>query len=164
MSKEIKDIIVVVFETVDGARHAFETLADVRGGSYVRIEDTAVVYKDADGHVKTDNQVSHGGKVTAWGTGGVGLLVGLLLGGPVIGLAAGLLGAGLISRFAKMGIDGSFVKQVRDELKPETSALFLLSKPEARDLLIAAMTPLQGTLYYTSLPPEAEELLRENLQ
>lgn len=164
MSKESKDIIVIVFDGIDGAREAFEALADVRGGSYVRVEDTAVVYKDADGTVKTDNQVSHGAKMTAGSMGAIGLVVGFLLGGPIGGAAVGALSGALVSRLAGMGIDGKFIKQVRDDLKPGTSALFLLTRPEARDMVVASMGPLQGTLYYSSLPPEAEELLRDYLQ
>lgn len=164
MTKESKDIIVVVFDGIDGARKAYEALADVRGGAYVRVEDTAIVYKDAEGHVKTDNQVSHGAKMVAGTSGGIGLLVGLLLGGPIGGAAVGLIGGALASRFAEMGIDAQFVKQVREELKPDTSALFLLTRPEARDLIVASMAPLQGELYFSSLPPEAETLLRDYLQ
>lgn len=164
MSQEKKDIIVIVFDSVDGARQAFEFIADVRGGSYVRVEDTAIVYKDAEGHVKTDNQVSHGAKMTAGAMGGIGLLVGFLIGGPIGGAAVGALSGALVSRLAGMGIDGKFIKQVRDDLKPGSSALFLLTRPEARDLIVASMGPLEGSLYYSTLPPEAEALLREYLE
>lgn len=164
MTKEKKDIIVVIFDSIDGARQAYEVLVDVREGAYVRVEDTAVIYKDADGHVKTDNKVSHGAKIVSGTTGGIGLLIGFLLGGPIGGAAIGALGGALASRMAGLGIDGKFVKQVRDELKPGTSALFLLSRPDARDVIVASMGPLQGTLYYSTLPEEAETLLREYLE
>lgn len=164
MTHETKDFIVVVFDTVDGARSAYDSLADVRGGSYVRVEDSAVVYKDAEGHVKADNAVSRGSKALAGAAGGIGLLAGFLLGGPIGGAAVGLLGGAAAGKFAKLGIDPKFVKQVQEELKPGTSALFLLSRPEARDLVVASMGPLRGTLYHTTLPPEAEALLREYLK
>jgi uncharacterized membrane protein len=164
MTKENKDIIVVIFDGVDGGRQAYEALAEVRGGAYVKVEDTAIVYKDAEGNVKTDNQVSHGAKMAGVTGGGIGLLIGFLIGGPIGGAAVGALGGALASRFAGVGIDGKFVKQVRDELKPDTSALFLLSEPEARDLIVASMGPLQGTLYYSTLPAEAEDLLRDYLK
>jgi uncharacterized membrane protein len=164
MSKENKDLIVVVFNSVDGARQAYEALADVRRGAYIRVEDTAVVYKDADGNIKTDNQVSHGAKMATGTGGGIGLLVGFLLGGPIGGAVVGLASGALASRFAEMGIDSKFVKKVREDLQPGTSALFLLTRSEARDLVVASMGPLQGTLYHSTLPPEAEALLRDYLQ
>lgn len=164
MVNEAKDFIVVVFDTADGARLAYDSLADVRGGAYVHIEDSVVVYKDAEGNVKTDKAVSHGSKALIGTGGGIGLLAGLLLGGPIGGVAVGLLGGAAAGKLANVDIDPKFVKQVQEELKPGTSALFLLSRPESRDLVVASMGPLRGTLYHTTLPPEAEALLRDYLK
>ena len=163
MSKEEKDLIGIIFDTKDGAKLALESMDDVRHGAYVHIEDTAVVVKDEEGKVHIDNEVSRGTTLTTGITGGGGMLVGLLLGGPIGGLAVGLLGGALASKFAHFGIDPDFVKGVEDQLQPNTSALFILSRADSRDLVIASLAHLEGTVYSTTLPPEAEKQLRTYL-
>jgi uncharacterized membrane protein len=89
-----------------------------------------------------------------------GLFFGLLLFVPVLGMA---MGAGLGALFGKLetaGIDREFQQQVRDLLKPGTSALFLVLEKATPDKATAAMSKYGGTVLKTSLSKEAEEKLQ----
>lgn len=164
MTKEQKDLIGVIFDSTGGAAAALASMHDLESGAYVHIEDTAVVVKDADGKTHVNNEVSRGAKRAGLLGGGGGLLAGFLLGGPIGGLAVGLIGGGLAARLGHMGIDKEFIKQVETDMAPGSSALFLLSRADSRDMIIASMAPFEGTIYHTNLPPEAEAQLAEYLE
>lgn len=164
MAGKEKDLIGVIFETADGARQALDGMTVLQNGAYVHIEDTAVVVMDENGKIAEDNAVSRGAKMATGFAGSAGLLAGLLLGGPVGGLAVGLLGGALAGKFGHMGIDPHFVEQVEAQLKPNTSALFILSRADSRDIVIASLAPYEGLVVATTLPPEAEAQLREYLK
>jgi uncharacterized membrane protein len=45
-----------------------------------------------------------------------------------------------------------------------TSAIFFIVRDATPDVAMAALRPYKGTVYHTSLPPEAEEELRRILK
>ncbi len=92
-----------------------------------------------------------------------GVFFGLLFFVPVLGMA---IGAGLGTLFGKLeqaGIDKEFQRQVRELLKPGTSALFLVLERTTPSVAIRAMGKYHGTVLETSLSQEAEERLQSAL-
>jgi uncharacterized membrane protein len=92
-----------------------------------------------------------------------GVFFGLLLFVPVRGMA---IGPGLGTLFGKLeqaGIDKEFQRQVRELLKPGTSALFLVLERTTPSEAIRAMGKYRGTVLETSLSQEAEERLQSAL-
>jgi uncharacterized membrane protein len=88
---------------------------------------------------------------------GLGLFV------PVLGMA---MGAGLGALFGKLeqaGIDKGFQAQVRELLRPGTSALFLLIEESSPDRAVAALGRFGGTVLKTSISAEAEAKLQAAL-
>ncbi len=164
MAKEQKDLISVIFDSTSGAAAALASMHDMEQGAYKHIDDTAVVVKDADGKTHVNNEVSRGAMAAGKLGGGGGLLAGFLLGGPIGGLAVGLIGGGLAAKFGHMGIDKKFIEQVEADMAPDSSALFLLSRADSRDMVIASLAPFEGTIYHTNLPAEAEAQLAEYLE
>jgi uncharacterized membrane protein len=76
------------------------------------------------------------------------------------------VGAGmgaLMGKFAKTTIDKQFQEQVRDMLKPGTSALFLLLEKVTPDKAVEAMSKYGGTVLKTSLSKEDEAELQAAL-
>jgi uncharacterized membrane protein len=92
-----------------------------------------------------------------------GLLFGLLFFVPVLGLAIGAGLGALMGKAAKMGIDKQFEEQVRDMVKPGTSALFLMLEKVTPDKAIEAMSKYGGTVLKTSLSKDGEKELQEAL-
>ena len=92
-----------------------------------------------------------------------GFLFGLLFFIPFFGMA---IGAGLGALFGsvnKAGIDEAFENQVRDMLKPGTSALFMVVEQMTTDKAEEALSKFGGTVLKTSLSNEAEKQLQDAL-
>ena len=122
----------------------------------------AVIVRDKEGkyHTHTSHHMVGGG--ASWGM-FWGLLFGLLFFVPVLGLAIGAGLGALMGKAAKMGIDKQFEEQVRDMVKPGTSALFLMLEKVTPDKAIEAMSKYGGTVLKTSLSKDGEKELQEAL-
>ena len=70
----------------------------------------------------------------------------------------------LFGHLGKQGIDKAFQQQVRDYLKPGTSALFLVIEQATPDKATAALSQYGGTVIKTSLSDEDTKRLQEALQ
>ncbi|MFI7061211.1 DUF1269 domain-containing protein [Kribbella sp. NPDC050124] len=80
--------------------------------------------------------------------------------GAAIGAASGAIGGSLVD----VGISDDFIKSVRDQVTPGTSALFLLSSDAVQDKIRAAFaaTGLQmPQLIQSNLTNDQEAALRE---
>ena len=74
------------------------------------------------------------------------------------------IGAGmgaLAGSLTDVGIDDKFIRRMRDEIKPGTSALFVLSSDAVVDKVKEAFDGQQMILTETNLSHEEEDKLRE---
>jgi uncharacterized membrane protein len=122
----------------------------------------AVIVRDTSGkyHVTTNHNPVAGG--ATWGM-FWGLLFGLLFFVPVLGIAVGAGLGALMGKVEKSGIDREFQDQVKEMVKPGTSALFLVIEKVTRDKAIAAMQQYGGTVLKSSLSGQAEADLQQAL-
>jgi uncharacterized membrane protein len=157
------NLIVLTFDDTEQAIQALETLKKVQSGGYLKLNDAAVIVKDATGKVEIKNQVSSGTLGGALG----GSFLGLLIAGvffPLAGLAIGAIGGALVGKSLHKGVDQDFVKDVTEQLKPGSSALFVMVRSSDPDIAIAALRPYKGKVYQTTLPSDAEEQLQDALK
>jgi uncharacterized membrane protein len=155
-------LVVITFDNPEEAGKVRETLRSAERADYLSLDDSAVVVKDEDGKIHVKDELDRGVKIGAVGGG----LLGLLIGGiffPVAGLLVGALAGGLLGSTVDLGVQKKFVKQVEEELKPGTSAIFFIVREANPDVAIAALKPYKGNVYHTSFPPEAEDELRRIL-
>ena len=68
-----------------------------------------------------------------------------------------------LGKFAKTSIDKQFQDQVRDMVKPGTSALFLMLEKVTPDKAVEAMSKYGGTVLKTSLSKQDEKELQDAL-
>src|SRR6201993_3246291 len=122
----------------------------------------AVIVRDKEGkyHTHTSHHPVGGG--ATWGM-FWGLLFGLLFFIPVFGMAIGAGMGALMGKLTKSSIDKQFQDQVRDMLKPGTSALFLMLEKVTPDKAVDAMSKYGGTVLKTSLSKEDERELQDAL-
>jgi uncharacterized membrane protein len=76
------------------------------------------------------------------------------------------MGAGFGALFGKIqesGISKEFISQVRGQLKPGTSALFIVIEKVTPDKAIAALSKYGGTVIKSSLSKETEQKVQEAL-
>ncbi|HEX4678140.1 MAG TPA: DUF1269 domain-containing protein [Gaiellaceae bacterium] len=123
----------------------------------------AAIVCDSKGKYKVTtnhHQVSGG---ATWG-GFWGLLFGMLFFVPFLGMALGAGFGALMGKLEKSGIDRTFQEQVREMLKPGTSALFLVIEKATPDKAVEALSKYGGTVLKSSLSKETEEELQDALQ
>jgi uncharacterized membrane protein len=122
----------------------------------------ATIARDREGkfHVTTSHHAVSGG--ATWGM-IWGLLFGMLFFIPVLGMAVGAGLGALTGKLAKGAINRDFQERIRDELKPGTSALFLVVEAVTPDKAVEALSRYGGTVLKSSLPKETEEELQEAL-
>jgi uncharacterized membrane protein len=95
----------------------------------------------------------------------VRFLAGTLLGGPVLGLVAGVT-AGVLKGKRKdrdYGLNADFVSGVSRGVRPNRSAIFLLVKQADAEQLQVKLRPMPATVLSTTLEPEQEQRLRRAL-
>jgi uncharacterized membrane protein len=91
------------------------------------------------------------------------MLFGLLFFIPFAGLAIGAGFGALFGHLGKNAIDKQFQEQVRGQVKPGTSALFMVIEKATPDKAIAALSQFGGTVIKTSLSDEDTAKLQEAL-
>ena len=158
-------LVAIGYPDQGTAEQARQTVQQLEGELIIQADQVAAISRDLEGkyHVHTTHGGASAGGGAAWG-GFWGLLFGLLFFIPVFGLA---LGAGLGALFGHMGekgIDKQFQQQVRDYVKPGTSALFLIIEQVTEDKAVAALEQYGGTVIKTSLSEEDTKKLQDALQ
>ena len=169
-------LVVLGFDGEGTAAGMLDNINDMQRRGVIKLEDAVVasrgpaaemVQVDSSGMtiaqgspmgVEIKQTKNKRGRRAAGGA-GVGLLAGLMLGLPVAGLAIGALALGMRDK----GINDKFIKQVSDQLKPDSSALFLLVSEADPEAVKKEMAPHKATVLYTTLPPETEAELRSTL-
>ena len=89
-----------------------------------------------------------------------GLLFGLLFFVPFLGMAIGAGMGALMGSMADVGIDDQFIREVRDNVTPGTSALFVMTSGQVVDKALDEFKQTGATLISTNLSNEQDEKLR----
>lgn len=160
----MSNLVVITFDNAEEAEKVRESIRSIQKQDLIKLDDSAIVVKDEDGQVHVKNEMDRGVKVGLAGGGLLGLWIGFIFGGPIGGLVLGALGGALVGASTDMGLQKTFVKEVSEALKPNTSALFVVVRDSNPNAAIAALRPYKGEVFHTSLDPEAEETLRRVLK
>ena len=148
------------FDTAEGADAALEKLEQQQKQNLIEILDGAVVTWP-EGRKKPKTEQLH--NMTGGGAlGGAfwGLLFGLIFFVPFLGAAIGAGFGALTGSMTDVGIDDTFIKSVRDQITPGTSALFLMSQNAVVDKVHDAFQGTHAALLQSNLSTEQENALR----
>jgi uncharacterized membrane protein len=158
-------LVAIGYPDQGTAEQARQTVQQLEGELIIQADQVAAISRDLEGkyHVQTTHGGASAGGGAAWG-GFWGLLFGLLFFIPVIGLAFGAGLGALFGHLGEKGIDKQFQQQVRDYVKPGTSALFLIIEQVTEDKAVAALEQYGGTVIKTSLSEEDTKKLQDALQ
>lgn len=148
------------FDSAGGAEGALSTLEGLQKQELIKVHDAAIVSWE-EGKKKPKTRQSSLAGPLALGGAFWGLLFGLIFFIPFLGLAIGAASGALIGSMSKVGIDEDFINQVRAEITPGTSALFLLTSDAVVDKVRDAFPGGHAHLLHTNLSNEQEAQLRE---
>jgi uncharacterized membrane protein len=156
------DLIAIGYPDETTALEAEKEAEKLAADLIIQADAIAAIVRNKDGKYKvtTNHHEVAGG--TTWGM-WWGLLFGLLFFVPVFGMAIGAGFGALFGKLEKSGVDKAFQQQVRDMLKPGTSALFLVVEKITPDKAIDHLKQFGGTVLKTSLSEEAEAQLQAEL-
>ena len=156
------DLIVIGYPDETTAAAAADEARCLAADLIIQPDAIAVITRDSDGtyHSSTSHHAVGGGAM--WGM-FWGFLFGLLFFIPVFGMAIGVGMGALMGKLTKTSIDKQFQEQVRDMIKPGTSALFLMLEKVTPDKAVEAMSKYGGTVLKTSLSKDDEKELQDAL-
>ena len=149
------------FPTAEGAAVAEQTLRDLQRKELIQIHDAAIVSYPAGARKPKTRQLSNLAGAGALGGAFWGMLFGLIFLVPLLGMAIGAGMGALTGSMTDVGIDDAFIRRMRDEIQPGTSALFVLSSGAVIDKVRDAFQGQQMVLVETNLSHEQEDKLRE---
>lgn len=159
------NLIVITFDNAEEASKVRKSIKESEKKGFIKLDDAAVVIKDANGKVEIKDELDRGVKVGALTGTLAGMLIGFMVGGPILSAVIGGAGGAGVGALTDLGIQKSFIKDVSDSIQPGTSALFIIVREAQNpDAAISALKPYKGEIYHTSLPPETEETLRRVLK
>jgi len=154
------DMLVLAFDSVDGAHEARDELVDLNNQYLLKLDQAVEVVRPQDGQVKVKEEHSLAG---AGAIGGAfwGLLVGLVFFVPAVGMAVGAASGAIAGHFTKYGITQEYMSQINEAIKPGQSALFILADDVRADRVVPMLASLHPRIIRTSLTLEQEKALRE---
>jgi uncharacterized membrane protein len=149
------------FETPDAADGVRERLLALQKQDLINVHDAVVVTWPADAKKPSTKQLTSTTGLATAGGAFWGLLLGIIFFIPWFGLAFGAAMGALSGSLTDVGIDDDFIKTVRDEVTPGTSALFLLSSDAVADHVRDEMSDVSMKLIATNLSVDDEQALLE---
>ena len=157
-------LTAIRFSTPEGADKALNKLKALQREQLITVHDAAVVSWPAGKKHPTTRQDTN--LVGAGALGGTfwGLLFGLIFFVPVLGMAIGAAIGAITGAMSDVGIDDEFIKSVRDEVTPGTSALFLLTSGAVTDRVSEAFKGEPMEIISTNLSKEAEANLKKTFE
>jgi uncharacterized membrane protein len=149
------------FPTPLGAEQAEQTLEQLQKQELIKIHDAAIVSYPAGAKKPKTRQVNNLTGAGALGGSFWGLLFGLIFFVPLLGMAIGAGMGALAGSMSDVGIDDDFIKAMRDEITPGTSALFVMTSDAVLDKVHQAFAGQPMQLVQTNLSADQESKLRE---
>jgi uncharacterized membrane protein len=153
-------LLALKFDRPDGAEHVLGTLQQLQSQQLIQIQDAAIVSWEQGKKKPKTRQLTSVTGVGALGGAFWGMLFGLLFFIPFLGMAIGAGMGALMGHFTDVGIDDTFINQVRQKVTPGTSALFLLVGQVTTDRVLDALKGEQIEVMQTNLTEEQEAKLR----
>jgi len=123
---KLPSLVILKYEGRETAGEALSTLQGAEAEGLVELTDAVVVQRTRRGKIKLHQtrQPSPGKGATIGG--GLGLLIGAALGGPLAVAALGAVAGGAGARLKDSGISDATLRALRDRLSADDSALALL--------------------------------------
>jgi len=156
------DLIAIGYPDETTATAAADEARRLARDLIIQPDAIAVIVRDKDGSYRVQTNHHMVGAGATWGM-FWGFLFGLLFFIPVFGMAVGAGMGALMGKLTKTSIDKQFQEQVRDMIKPGTSALFLMLEKVTPDKAVEAMSKYGGTVLKTSLSKDDEKELQDAL-
>jgi uncharacterized membrane protein len=156
------NLVVVLYDDQFRAKEVMKELKTLKENKQLEIDDAAYVTKDNEGRFKVhqEHSLTKSGAV-AGGLGGIA--AGLLFTIPIAGLAVGAAAGAIAGKKSDIGIDDKVIKAINDDMRLNTSAIFLLVRDVNRDAVLPIFTKYGGKVVQATVSAEDEAKLQSML-
>ena len=158
-------LVAIAFDDPLMAQEALLAALRLTRREHLELEDAAIIAKEEGGRIRIqetrDTRPSQGAASGGW----LGMLAGLLLGGPALlaGAALGAAAGGIFAKLRDIGIKDDQMQQLGDELAEGHAALLLLVERAHMFHAKAELRRFTGRLLHTTCEAETAASLREAL-
>jgi uncharacterized membrane protein len=149
------------FDSADGAVNALSLLERMQKEELLTVNDGAYVSWPKGKKKPKTEQLRNLKATGALGGSFWGLLFGLIFFVPLLGMAVGAAMGALSGAMVDVGISDDFIRKVRDQVTPGTSALFVMTSNVVVDKVLEEFKETGATLISTNLSHEQEAKLQE---
>ena len=149
------DLIAIGYDDTTTAIEALDEVGRLSQDLVIQPDAAAAIIRSEDGKFRTITNQHEVGAGATWGM-FWGFLFGILFFIPILGMAMGAAFGALGGKLAKSSISKEFQEQVRAQVQPGTSALFLIVEQMTTDKALAGLSKFGGNVLKTSLS-EADE-------
>jgi uncharacterized membrane protein len=142
------EMVALVFKDQAQADEMTAFVHDLHARHIIKIRNSAILAKAADGTITVKERHDWDAKNTALGGMIIGGVLGLMTGGIGI-VAAPAIGAGLgavTGRVVDRGFDDNFLKSLAEHLKPGGSGMLLIAESEWRVPMSEALKGVKGVI------------------
>lgn len=161
-----RSLVVFGFDNQIAAQEMLTTLTRLTSEGTLILQDAVFVTKSEKGKVRVVQTMDPSPGQAAWSGAFWGLLFGILLFIPVIGLAIGAGSAALVAKLVDTGISDDFVKQLRESIKPGKvylAALVSHVNPEKALEEVKRYAGMAELVTTTNVTPDAVARLQDAL-
>jgi uncharacterized membrane protein len=145
---------------MEGAEHVRAAIGKLSETHCLALLDSAVVVRYPDGCVTLDGE-PFVAAVPLRGRTFVNFLAGLALGAPPLtGAAVGAWARRSGGAAAATGLDDDFIREVETQMKPGTSALFVLDREGDMSAILQGIRGLGGTVLRTNVDLQRVQLIQ----
>jgi uncharacterized membrane protein len=152
------DLIAIGYPDETTALAAMDEVGRLERDLVIQPDAVAAIVRNREGKLRVTTNHHAVGAGTTWG-----MFWGMLFFVPFLGMAVGAGLGAMMGKVEKFGIDKQFQDQVRDMLKPGTSALFMVVEKVTPDKAVEGLRQYGGTVLKSSLSKDAEAQLQEAL-
>jgi uncharacterized membrane protein len=155
-------LLAILYPEEKIAEEVLQTVEKLVRDGHLDVEDSCAVTKDVRGKVQLhqENDLSLFGAVAGLA---LGTFFGWFIWLPYLGIPGAVLGA-LAGRAGDRGINDDYMRDLGNEMRPQTSALFVLLRSTSVETALEELAPYGGRIFHTSLTKAEELVLEEKLE
>lgn len=161
------ELVAIVFDKPSRADEVLLNLAHLQQEGAIKLADAVVVTKTDEGKSKVRQTVDVTPTRGAVAGGWWGLLIGVVVAGPIGAVIGGAAAAGsgaLYGRLVDIGLDDGWVREMAEWIDPGSSALLLLVSEAKLEVVLAELRRFEGKLVTTTLPDDVRDRLEDALR
>lgn len=153
-------LIVAAFPDEKAAGEALKSLKKAQKEKLIKIENAAVLHKDAKGKLHIKETADMGGKKGATLGGVAGAAIGVIAGAALfVPVAVGALVGGLTAKLRDSGFSDDRLKKFGEGLKPGSSAIVAVVEHVWVDKVKAALAEAEADVFTESISADVSEQL-----